>query len=959
MKPDVIPGRKSLVGRMLTANILTAGLSTIVLTALFLVNARTGFQQQQRMRARLLAQVIGRQINVPVLTGDEESLKAIADQAVGGEDVLSVHITCGICRHEISATAAGGTRPGNNQQRGKISSVEAEEDVRPARGGLLDWEDSSAPLPETAGKVRVQLSLQKEEAIFRSTMEQSFVVLCGVLFLTVSSQFFRIRKMLHPLGKLAAFTRRVGAGDIAERMPVDQVDEIADVAVAFNHMLDRLSLTTVSRDHVDNIIGSMSECLIVVSPEGKILTVNDATLELLGYSRVELVGWNVDVIVTGETAPLMRTVSSIEVEWRTRDGRSLPVLFSSAALRPNCGAAEGLVWLAQDITEQKRIREELLAAQERYALAVAGANDGIWDWNLITGEIYYSPRWKAMLGYRDDELPNTLDAGSALIHPEDRSRAQKDMEAHRIGATATFESDYRMLHADGRYRWMLCRGLAVRNAKGIATRVAGSLTDITQNKASDPLTGLPNRVFFTDRLINAFACRDRDQDYRFAVLFLDLDRFKMINDSLGHLAGDELLRGIAARLREGLSTDTGCAEATVARLGGDEFAVLMEGISDPDASQAGSRLGTRLLRGLSEPFFIEGREVFSSVSVGVAPATAQYHTPAEILRDADTAMYRAKALGKSRCEVFDAEMRSQAVSRLELDTDLRRAVERGGFEVVYQPKVSLADGCLTGFEALVRWRHPRRGLIAPSKFIPLAEETGLILPIGEMVLREACRQMRDWQKRYPAYAFAKLSVNLSPRQFLEPDLTAMIEEVLDTTGLDPSTLSLELTETVLIGDHESVREKLQRLKDLGIGLEIDDFGTGYSSLSYLHRFPFDVVKIDRSFVNNIENEEGAALVRAIVGLSHNLGMRVIAEGVETAPQLAILREAGCESGQGYYYSRPLTARLAERALSGERGDIRQSDLTALADHLGAETKRHEATVPDEETFPELIPLQVA
>ena len=825
----VLPrGPKSLLARILYSNLLVAGVAVVSLTALSLAGYRAEFERQETLRASMLAGFVARQSEVPALVADRAALEKIAAQAAMWEDVVFVQIRYGGGRDApggargpgLAVLARGGAMVGAGEEREAPGStaVEAAQDIRLASGGLLDWDDAGSKQPEILGRARVRISLGREEALFRLKIRQSIAVAGLLLALIVAIQLLRMRTLFRPLKELIAFTRRVGDGDLRERTRTDQMDEIADVAVAFNQMLDRLSVTTVSRDYVDNIIHSMAECLIVVGPDGTIRTVNEAALSLLGYAEYELNGQSGSMVMSEEVPVTTALGSSTEQIWRTRDGRKISVLFSSAALRRGQAGEEGTVWLAQDITERRRIRLELIAARERYALAVAGANDGIWDWNVITGEVYYSPRWKHMLGYEEGDLPGRLAAWLGLLHPDDRARVEREMEAHRIGVTSMFESEHRMRHYDGTYRWILNRGLAVRGPDGTATRIAGSQTDITQNKVSDPLTGLPNRVCFTEKLTCAFERRRRDPGYRFAVLFLDLDRFKIINDSMGHVAGDHLLVAIAGRLEDSLRKRNTSGERTIARLSGDEFAVLLEGIEEPDAAAAAAATGAGLIRDLAAPFLIGGREIFSSVSIGVAPAAGGYANPSEILRDAHTAMYRAKAAGKSRCEVFDHEMRAQAVGRLEIDTDLRKAVECNEFVVYYQPMFSIPDERLSGFEALIRWVHPKRGLILPNDFIPIAEETGLIVPLGAMVLREACLQMRQWQAMYRHHARAVISVNVSPREFLDPGWSQQVASILRETGLDARSLALEITETMLVGDAERAIATLTQLRELGVGL---------------------------------------------------------------------------------------------------------------------------------------------
>ncbi|HEX8353101.1 MAG TPA: EAL domain-containing protein [Pyrinomonadaceae bacterium] len=424
----------------------------------------------------------------------------------------------------------------------------------------------------------------------------------------------------------------------------------------------------------------------------------------------------------------------------------------------------------------------------------------------------------------------------------------------------------------------------------------------------DALTGLPNRTLLMSHLKLAVEHARRRPGYLFGVLFLDLDRFKVVNDSLGHVAGDQLLVQLARRLEDCIrSTDT------VARLGGDEFAILLSDIEDyADAA----RVADRIQEGLARPFHLGGHEVYTSASIGITLSANGYSDPEAILRDADTVMYRAKANGKARHELFDEAMHARAVALLRTETDLRRAVERDEFCVVYQPILSLLTGEVAGFEALVRWEHPERGRVAPSEFIPVAEETGLIVEIGRRVLGESCRQLRDWQARGVAHGSLHMSVNLSGKQFAQAGLAACVAEALGESGLDPRCLRLEITESVIMGNAEATCSTLARLRALGIGVSIDDFGTGYSSLSYLHRFPIDTLKVDRSFISRMGGgDEDGEIVRTIVTLACNLGMGVVAEGVETARQAELLRGLGCEYAQGYLFSRPLDPDAAEAWLA--------------------------------------------
>lgn len=565
----------------------------------------------------------------------------------------------------------------------------------------------------------------------------------------------------------------------------------------------------------------------------------------------------------------------------------------------------------------KRAQEGLKESEERYALAARGANDGLWDWNLATNVIYFSDRWKAMIGYSEDEMSDKPEEWLDRVHTDDRQRMLDEIASHQNGHTPHFESVHRIRHKDGTFRWMLSRGLAVRDRSGKPVRMAGSQTDITEGKVSDPLTGLPNRLLFLDRLDRLMKHSKRHSERLFAVLFLDLDAFKMINDSLGHLIGDQLLLGVSKRLEKCLrSSDTvarlGQETFTLARMGGDEFTVLLDDLKDPaDANRAAERI----MEGLSAPFDLEGKEVFTSASIGIALCNSTYKDPEEIMRDADTAMYRAKSLGKARFEVFNADMRASVMARLELETDLRRALDRGEFCNYYQPIVSLSSGELTGFESLLRWQHPTRGLLGPKEFISVAEDTGLIRELGWWSLREACCRIAEWRKMDPGRDLI-VSVNLSIKQFVQPNLVENIGNLLNELALAPDALKLEITESTVMDDPATAVEMLRQMKALGIRLAIDDFGTGYSSLSYLHRFPLDTLKIDRSFISGVNGGiNGMEIAKTIMPLAKNLSLDVVAEGVETAEQAQELKRLDCKYAQGFFFSKPLTREDAEALLT--------------------------------------------
>jgi diguanylate cyclase (GGDEF)-like protein/PAS domain S-box-containing protein len=575
----------------------------------------------------------------------------------------------------------------------------------------------------------------------------------------------------------------------------------------------------------------------------------------------------------------------------------------------------------QAVESLVRQREAIRVSEERYALAAKAANDGLWDWDLVAGTVYYSSRWRDLLGLADDEVGPTVEAWLNRVHPDDEARL-KELLRRLVGDDAgTLEFEHRVRAGDGTYRWMLTRGLSVTDPTGRVIRMVGSMTDVTDRKQLqdrlrrdalyDPLTGLPNRTLFLDRLNRAIELGRRRPEYRFAVLFLDLDGFKLINDSLGHQAGDEVLVQVAERLIQDLR-----ANDTAARFGGDEFAVLVNDIGQVAEL---APIVDRVLISLSAPFILGVQTVFVTASAGVAVSVTGYDTAEQFLRDADTAMYRAKGLGSGAAVLFDESMHTDAMDRLQLESDLRKAIAEEQFELHFQPIVDLGNRRTVGLEALIRWNHPTRGMVSPVEFLPVAECTGLILPIGRWSIRETCRRLRAWRDASADSAHLTVSVNLSNRQFWDPDLRPYVREALDEFGLPASVLIFEMTEGVIMHNREAATALMREFAADGIKLHVDDFGTGYSSLEALHQFPIDALKIDRSFINRMSvDARSVELVRVMISMGRTLGLDVIAEGIETEEQAEQLRRLGCPHVQGYLFSRPVPAETVTDMLGAGR-----------------------------------------
>jgi diguanylate cyclase (GGDEF)-like protein/PAS domain S-box-containing protein len=657
---------------------------------------------------------------------------------------------------------------------------------------------------------------------------------------------------------------------------------------------------------------------------------NEAACRMNGYSRNELIGRSIDLLnadigIQAERINFFKQLReagnlNYEVNHRHKNGDIFPIETSTALI--TVGERELVMGIDRDISERKRAEAELEQSISTLNATLEATADGI----LVVdggGKIVNFNRRFTELWRIPDTIMASWEDDQALTFVLDQLVDAKNFvtKVHELYSQPEEESYDILLFKDGR---VFERYSRPQRIFGQSIGRVWSFRDITERKIAeeklaftalhDPLTNLPNRVLFMDRLQHATERARRHKNYQFAVLFLDLDRFKVVNDSLGHNIGDQLLiestRRLAACLR---SVDT------VARLGGDEFVILLEDIQD---SMDATRVADRIQHDLALPYVLEGHKVFVSASMGIVLSESKYEQPDNILRDADIAMYRAKGLGRGRYEMFDATMLDRAMTRLELETDLRKALERKEFIIHYQPIMELKNNLIVGFEALVRWQHPTRGLVSPAEFIPTAEETGLIVPIGHWVLDEACHQLRKWQVQFPSDPPLTISVNLSVRQCTQTDLAQKVAEILQKTGLDASGLKLELTESMIVEDAKSTLNMLSELRALGVQVQIDDFGTGYSSLGYLQRLPIDTLKIDLSFINRIGKDgSGSEIVRTIMALAHDLGMKVVAEGIETDEQLSKLKAMNCEYGQGYLFNKPIDSQMAGALLAKSLAEI--------------------------------------
>lgn len=622
---------------------------------------------------------------------------------------------------------------------------------------------------------------------------------------------------------------------------------------------------------------------------------------------------------------------NVDYNYRKQQAAQIAERGSALALLVFVGVIGTLLWKfvqARELAQVAVAEQKILSqSEERFRSLIHNASDVILVVDTLAEINYVTASAHRVLGYSPEYLLGTKVFDWA--HPNNIVQLRNSLTECLVTPSTTLLLELPVRHQDGHWcdlEIVINNLLSDSSVKGIVL----TLRDITERKRAveelrrhafyDSLTDLPNRALFTDRLKFALGQAKSDEDYVFAVFFLDLDRFKFINDSLGHQIGDKLLNAVARRVELCLRSGD-----TVARLGGDEFALLLHNISSIEQAQ---EIAEQVKHQLSLPFHLDGHELFTSTSIGIALGSNTDGYLDDILRNADIAMYHAKALGRANYEVFDRAMHFQAAQRLQLETDLRLAVERQEFKVYYQSIVCLRTGEITGFEALIRWSHPIRGLISPISFIGLAEETGLIIPIGWWVLREACRQMQLWHLQFPNSSPMTISVNISSQQFSQPDFITQVEQVVQETGLNPRSLKLEITESVLIENAESVAATLVELQALGIQISMDDFGSGYSSLSYLYRLPINTLKIDRSFISGVDVDVNKIeIIRTVLELAWNLGMNVVAEGVETKKQMYQLQLLRCEFAQGYLFSKPLDSQMTHALMARNFDSFQESEMT--------------------------------
>ena len=700
-----------------------------------------------------------------------------------------------------------------------------------------------------------------------------------------------------------------------------------------------MSASNVMQDDFRSVFEHAGVGMAFTGLDDRYIRVNRKFADMLGYTVEEMcrlgpvdVGNKEQPPAWPERKKALLSGASREVtaekQYIRKDGSSVWVSVVTSVISDDNGKAQHFISVVQDISARRAAELALRESEEKFRQLADNIPEIFWITDSRQRKLHYlSPGFETLTGMRLAEVLRRPRSWLKVVHAEDRERVRL---ARKGLPQAEYNVEYRIVLADGAVRWVHDQAFPVRDANGNVYRIAGIGADVTHRKEAeeklvylahyDGLTGLPNRVLFLDRLQQTLAQAGRRATLA-AVMFLDLDRFKVVNDTLGHAVGDDLLRQVAQRL----SACTRLGD-TVARFSGDEFVLI---VNDLQGSEDARHIAQKVLLAIGEPFRAGGHEVFVSTSIGISMYPSDSEDEQALLKNADTAMYRAKESGRNNFQFYTREMNARAMYRLNLENSLRHALERGEFRLHYQPKACLHTGRITGVEALLRWERPEHGLVPPAEFVPLLEDTGLIVPVGEWVLSEACRQVEAWRTggRDPV----SIAINISARQFASRNLGETIKRVLDEHGADPRLIELELTESLLMVNTEEAVRTLKYLKSLGLRLSIDDFGTGYSSLSYLKRFPIDALKIDRSFIDEITtDEDDATITRAVIGMAHNLGLKVVAEGVETEAQLSFLSANGCDEAQGYYFARPQPAAELAQWL----GKVRRRADTSLLLRVG-------------------------
>jgi len=697
------------------------------------------------------------------------------------------------------------------------------------------------------------------------------------------------------------------------------LDVTTNIGAQLGRVVERRQAELALRDTGEQfraIVSQASVGITEVGLDGRYMLVNEKYCEITGYSREEMLTMSVRDIISpmdAERAALLRErllsgeLDTVRDERRIRhkNGDLVWVNVSSSLMHDEDGAVKHFVSMIEDISQRKHVEAALHESEEQFLQLANHIPQNFWITGVSQRDVVYlSPAFEQITGYTIEAAKASSRLLVTMVHPDDRRRVQT---ARKNAAGGGYDETFRLVRPDNSVRWVRDRAFPIRDVNGQAYRVAGIAEDITERKQAeermlqlahyDGLTNLPNRVLCYDRLNQALAQAKRNQ-WGMAVMFVDLDRFKNINDTLGHSTGDALLQQASERLAR-------CVRAgdTVGRSGGDEYMLVL---SNLNGAQDAGVIAQKIAAAFSEPFVLDGNQLYVTVSIGIALYPGDSKDQDELVRDADTAMYRAKELGRNNFQFYQASMNAKALDKLNLENGLRRALEQNEFRLYYQAKVSLVSGEITGFEALLRWQHPQRGLVSPVEFIPLLEETGLIVPVGEWVIRAASAQLRAW--RDAGITPKPIAVNLSARQFQSPDLGRTITGILDEFGIEPGLLEVEITESSLMHNTEEAVRTMEYLVSLGLRISIDDFGTGYSSLAYLKRFPLDALKIDRTFVKDIgQDSDDTAITLALISLAHNLGLKVVAEGVETEVQQAFLSANGCDEIQGFYFAQPLAA----------------------------------------------------